>query len=69
MPEPIMKLGMHIMALDSVPRKFLCMCIRHRCQATARKNVAAAMNKHATIEELDASLYTRYVSYQRNVGS
>jgi hypothetical protein len=33
------------------------------------KDITAATNKHATIEEmLEASFYKRSVSYQRNVG-
>jgi hypothetical protein len=76
MPEPFfMKPGMYVMAPEPILMEYfinLCMYVYHPIIASQRfsKNVTAAMNTHATIEELlDASFSMRLVSFQRKVGN
>jgi hypothetical protein len=72
MAEPIfMKLGMYVYI--NAPEPISTVYFINLSPTAARqglgKNVTAATNTHATIEELlDASFFMRSVSYQRKVG-
>jgi hypothetical protein len=73
MLEPIfMKLGMYIVATKPMSTAYFINPSRHSAVVSRQrlgKNVTAASNTHAAIEELlDASSYTESVSYQRKIG-
>jgi hypothetical protein len=80
MPESVfMKLGMYIMAPEPISMAYfinpshqsVCLYVYPPIIARERlgKNVTAAMNTHATIEELlEVSFSTRFVSHQSKVG-
>jgi hypothetical protein len=74
-----MKLGMYIIAPDSISKavfinlhhQFVCLYVYPSVVAMQRhsKNIAAAKDTRATVEELlDASFSMRSVSYEGNVG-
>jgi hypothetical protein len=80
MAEPIlMKFDMYVIALEPILMRYFInsshqsVCLNVCCHIIARqrlgKNVAAATNKHATVELFfDASFSVLSVYYQRKVG-
>jgi hypothetical protein len=73
-PKPVsMKLGVYVLVPEPILMAYfinLCLYVYHPIIASQRlsKNFTAAMNTHATIEELlDASFFIRFV-FQRKVG-